>query len=157
HLARLPLDGFQVFDLGGTRGDLFWLYDRYLNFPASLRWTVHDLPANLERGRDLARQRGESRLRFSEDVRGASGADLLLVSGALTYFEFPLAEYLAGLARRPRHVVLTRTPLVPAPTAATVQYAYGAVMVACRLLNRAELFAGMERLGYRVVDAWRVP
>ena len=28
-------------------------------------------------------------------------------------------------------------------------------MVACRLLNRADLIAGMEALGYRLVDSWR--
>jgi putative methyltransferase (TIGR04325 family) len=30
-------------------------------------------------------------------------------------------------------------------------------MVACRLLNRAELVTGMQSLGYRLVDSWSVP
>jgi putative methyltransferase (TIGR04325 family) len=157
HLARLPHEGLRVFDLGGTTGDVFYQYDRHLGFPASLRWTVHDLPGNLERGRHFARRRGESRLQFADDVEGASGHDVLLVSGALHYFDFTLAEYVAGLAQRPRHVFLNRTPLVEAPTAATVQHTADGVMVACRLLNRAELVAGMEGLGYRLIDAWSVP
>lgn len=157
HLSRLSLEGLRVFDLGGTMGNLFFLYDRYLQFPATLRWTVHDLPANRERGQELARQRGERRLQFTEDVYGASGADLLLVSGALHYFEFMLADYLARLAQRPRHVIINRTPLVDAPQAATVQYTHDGIMVPCRLLNRAELFAGMEKLGYKLVDSWRAP
>jgi putative methyltransferase (TIGR04325 family) len=157
HLSRLSLEGLRVFDLGGTVGNIFYLYDRYLNFPPSLRWTVHDLPQNRDRGRDLAKQRGESRLLFTDDPRGAGGHDVLLVSGALHYFEFALADYLAGLTRRPRHVIVNRTPLVDAPTAATVQYTYFDVMVACRLLNRAELVAGIEGLGYRLIDSWRAP
>jgi putative methyltransferase (TIGR04325 family) len=156
HLGRLPLDGLRVFDLGGTMGNLFFLYDDYLHFPASLRWMVHDLPGNMERGREFARQRGESRLHFSADLHGASGCDLLLVSGALHYFDFTLPDYLARLPQPPRHIIVNRMPLVDAPTAATVQYAHG-VMVACRLLNRAELFAGMERIGYAAADSWQVP
>jgi putative methyltransferase (TIGR04325 family) len=154
HLAGLPLAGLRVFDLGGTLGNLFFLYDRYLGFPSTLSWTVHDLPHNMERGRDLAWRRGESRLHFTDDLHGASGFDVLLVSGALHYFDFTLAEYVTELAQRPRHVLVNRTPLVDAPTAATVQHTD--VIVACRLLNRAELVAGMEKLGYQLIDSWRV-
>jgi putative methyltransferase (TIGR04325 family) len=157
HLSRLPLEGLRVFDLGGAMGNLFFLYDRYLGFPTSLHWTVHDVPAHIERGRDLARQRCESRLQFSDNLHGASGCDLLLVSGALHYFELSLADYLAGLAESPRHVIVNRTPLVDAPAAATVQCGSGGVMVACLLLNRAELIERMEKRGYRVVDSWSAP
>lgn len=156
HLARLPLDGLRVFDLGGTTGNMLLLYDRYLDFPMSLRWTVHDLPGNLERGRDFVRQQSERRLQFDDNPHGASGHDVLLVSGALHYFDFTLAEYVAGLSRRPKHVLINRTPIVDAPSAATVTYNQG-VLVACRLINRADLVAGMEKLGYRLLDSWRAP
>ena len=52
--------------------------------------------------------------------------------------------------------MVNRTPLVNAPTAATVQYTHN-VMVACRLLNRRDLLAGMERAGYQLLDSWHVP
>lgn len=54
HISRFTRDGLRVFDLGGMMGDLFYLYDRYLGFPQSLRWTVHDLPNQMELGRALA-------------------------------------------------------------------------------------------------------
>jgi putative methyltransferase (TIGR04325 family) len=155
HLARLPLEGLRVFDLGGTMGDLFYHYDRYLAFPASVRWTVHDLPGNMDLGRARARRQGETRVQFSDDLHGASGNDVLLVSGALHYFDFALGDYLKALAQPPQHVLVNRTPLVDQPTAATVQYTGKGVMVACRLLNRAELITGMERSGYQLVDSWR--
>jgi putative methyltransferase (TIGR04325 family) len=157
HLSRLSHEGLRVFDLGGTLGNVFFLYDRYLQFPASLRWTVHDLPGNMERGRELARQRCEPRLQFAEAPNDASGHDVLLISGALHYFDFALADYIIRLPQPPRHVFINRTPLVEAPTAATIQYTPGVVMVPCRLLNRKELIGGMERIGYEVVDSWRVP
>jgi putative methyltransferase (TIGR04325 family) len=112
---------------------------------------------NVERGRAIARDRGEARLLFTEDLYGASGHDVLLISGALHYFEFELADYVAGLAAPPEHVFVNRTPLVDGPAAATVQYTYDGVMVACRLLNRAELVSGMQRAGYRLADSWCAP
>src|SRR5262249_13096277 len=51
HLGRLQRDGLRVFDLGGTMGNLFYLYGRYLDFPANFCWTVHDLPGHMTRGR----------------------------------------------------------------------------------------------------------
>jgi putative methyltransferase (TIGR04325 family) len=156
HLARLPLMQMRVFDLGGTMGNLFYLYDRHIHFPEGLRWTVHDLPGHMARGQDLARRRSESRIGFTGDVQGASGHDLLLISGSLHYFDFSLAEYVARLDRRPEHVLVNRTPLVDAPEAATVQYTHG-TMVACKLLNRADLIAGMTGQGYELVDSWSAP
>jgi putative methyltransferase (TIGR04325 family) len=156
HLGRQQLNGLRVFDLGGTMGNLFYLYGRYLEFPPSLRWTVHDLPGHLTRGRELASARNESRLQFSDDAHGAANHDVLLISGALHYFDFSLPEYLADLRERPRHVLVNRTPLVNAPDAATIQYTHG-IMVACKLLNRADLIAGMSKLGYECADSWSAP
>lgn len=156
HLGRLNLDGLRIFDLGGTMGNLFYLYGRYLDFPSSLLWTVHDLPGHMARGREIARQRHESRVQFTDDTFGASAHDVLLISGALHYFDFTLPEYLAQMTSRPRHVLVNRTPLVHAPSAATIQYTHG-IMVACKLLNRSELVAGMAGLGYECADSWSAP
>ena len=156
HLSRLRLEGLRVFDLGGSIGNIFYLYNRTLNFPDRFSWVVNDLPANMEFGRIFARDRGETRVQFANDPRDADGADVLHISGALHYFPFALADYLTGMTRRPPHVIINRTPLVDQPTAATVQLVRG-VMVACRLLNQAELVAGMEKLGYQLIDSWRSP
>jgi putative methyltransferase (TIGR04325 family) len=85
-----------------------------------------------------------------------SGHDFLLVSGSLHYFTFNLPEFLSRLEGKPRHVLINRTPLVNAPEAATVQSVHG-VTVACRLLNRRDLIAGMESQGYELRDFWTAP
>ena len=55
HHYRLPLDEAIAFTTWaapwGTSS--FALYHRYLAFPPSLHWTVHDLPGNMDRGREL--------------------------------------------------------------------------------------------------------
>ena len=104
----------------------------------------------------LAKQRSETRINFTDDAHGASGHQVLLISGSLHYFDFTLAEYLGGLEKRPEHVFINRTPLVDAPAAATVQYTHG-TMVACKLLNRMDLVEGMKLLDYELVDSWDAP
>lgn len=155
HLSRLSLDGLRVFDLGGTTGGTFHLYDRHLAFPTNFRWTVGDLPATIKQGRALAHEKNESRLQFSSSNEDASGHDVLLISGTLHYLEDELCDYVARLSSLPRHIFINRTPLVNASNAATVQYVDG-VMVACRLLNRNDLITGMQRIGYRLEDQWQV-
>ncbi|CAN5216146.1 hypothetical protein BH10PLA2_BH10PLA2_27120 [soil metagenome] len=155
HLSGLVHPNLKVFDLGGTMGNLFYLYDRYLSFAAGVRWTVHDLPANMNRGREIARNRTEPRVQFADSPTEATGHDVLLISGSLHYFEFTLAGFLQGLEQRPCHVIVNRTPLVDAPTAAAVQ-SIGGVTVACKLLNRSELIAGMKEIGYELIDSWAV-
>lgn len=155
HLGRIP-NLRSVFDLGGNVGNLFYCYDGYLHFPASTTWKVLDVDAIRSIGEDLARQRGETRLQFVADIGPAGNPDVLLVSGALHYFEQPLPEMLAALPAKPPHVIINRTPLSERETLFAVQDA-GEFLVACQLHRRADLIAGMLKLGYRLADEWTVP
>src|SRR5215469_8685637 len=100
----------KVFDLGGNVGNLFYAYNRELAFPTDMCWYVFDLPSKRTAGEALARQRNESRVRFSESLDEASGADLFIASGSLHYFESPLDQMLRSLSRLPQHVIVNRTP-----------------------------------------------
>lgn len=156
HLRALLPALHRVFDLGGNVGNLFYCYSKYLELPQELEWQVHDLPSNLLRGAALAKECHAHRLRFSETWMDASGADLLLASGSLHYFEHPLPEMVAELPVRPRHILINRTPLTDGPPVAAVQEA-GAFRVACMLYNRQTLIRDFKRLGYEMVDRWQVP
>ena len=116
-------------------------------------WKVYDLPANLDLGADIASEGGAERLRFTDRWSEASGADVLIVSGALHYFD-PLADLVGKLSRKPRSILINRTPLTDGPSVAVVQDA-GRFRVACMLYNRDRLVADLERLGYVLVDAWK--
>ncbi len=143
----------RVFDLGGNLGNLYYCYARYLSFRPDLQWWVCDLPEHVEKGAELARQRGVAALRFTGDFADADGADLMIASGSLHYFATPLPEMLRGLTRPPRYILINRTPLTDGPTAATVQDA-GEYRVACMLYNREALIGGLMEAGYQMVDAW---
>ncbi|MGB6493826.1 MAG: methyltransferase, TIGR04325 family [Methylocella sp.] len=154
HMRAMTFKNCKIFDLGGNIGNLFYLYDRYLNLPPDCTWLVYELPAWVEAGEKLATDRGENRLRFTRKWEDASGADLLIASGSLYYFDTPLAKMVDALPKKPPHILINRTPLIEGPTKATVQDGR-AWMVACVLYNRAELITAFEAIGYEVFDTWK--
>jgi len=155
HMDRLVPNLTSIFDLGGSVGNLFYCYARYLEFRPDVRWTVHDLPEMLELGRRMAHERGEHRLQFTADLGMASGIDLLIASGSLHYFEASLPEILSALRDKPKHVIINRSPLTTSKPVATVQDA-GTHLVACRFIDREDLIRGMEKLGFVLADSWDV-
>ena len=144
-----------VFDFGGNVGNLFYCYSRYLALPNDLIWTVYDLPNNLDVGAKIARERRESRLRFTERLEEADGVDLLIACGSMHYFEEPLPDIIAKFARLPRYVLINRTPLIDGPPLATVQDGEF-WRIACMLHNRDNLIARFQKLGYELRDTWSV-
>ncbi len=145
----------RVFDLGGAVGNLLYSYDRHLHFRDDLTWTVMDLAPRRTAGLAFAQKRQEPRIRFVDSFEDAAGADLLIVSGALHYFEEPLYPMLQGLARLPDHVIVNRSPFSNGHALCTVQDAR-THLVACKLHDRADFIGGMERLGYRLRAQWPV-
>jgi putative methyltransferase (TIGR04325 family) len=157
HLRPLLANASVLFDVGGNVGNLFYCYRCYCELPQGFRWRVLDLPETIATGQRLAIERGfADTLEFANTLQEASGADILLVSGAAHYFDQSLAEMLATLADPPAHVFLNRSPLIKGSTCVTVQDA-GFVMHGCKLFNIEELTADMRKLGYRVVDQWEAP
>jgi putative methyltransferase (TIGR04325 family) len=154
HMRGLILDGAKILDFGGSIGNLFYLYDRYLNLPPDCIWLVFELPAWVELGQNVATKRGESRLRFTRKWEDATGAELLIASGSLRYFDTPLSQMVSGLPEKPSHILINRTPLINGPTKATVQDG-GTHRVGCVLYNRTEFVTAFEAIGYEVVDSWK--
>jgi putative methyltransferase (TIGR04325 family) len=156
YLRHLVPGGLNLFDLGGNVGNLYYCYSKYLSFPHEFDWCVHDKQSTIELGRVLARKGGESRLRFTNDLKAINGAGILLVSGALHYFELPLPELLRELDEKPRHVFVNRTPMTTVKSVFTVQDAVDS-LYACKTIHRQELVDGMSELNYEMVDGWSVP
>ncbi len=156
HLAGIIGDCRSVLDLGGNVGNLFYCYSQHLSFAPDLRWTVCDVPEMCTLGAAIAAQRGETRLHFDGNADSFGGADLLLASGCIHYFEKPLAGMIASARVKPTHVIVNRTPLTDGETTVTVQDA-GKFLAACKLYRKHDLIASMTQLGYELVDMWEVP
>jgi putative methyltransferase (TIGR04325 family) len=156
HIRRNLSTIHTVFDLGGSVGNLFYCYARYLNFSPDLSWTVCDLAETIRVGKILADSREERRLRFTDQLKDADGSDLLVISGALHYFEQSLSNILASFISKPRYALINRAPLINVPAFATVQDG-GTYRLACKLHNRNDLIQGLAGLGYELVDSWDIP
>ncbi|RQH04135.1 methyltransferase, TIGR04325 family [Paraburkholderia dinghuensis] len=143
----------KIFDMGGSVGNLYYCYIDYVPLGTDAVWTVYDLPENIRLGRTMASDSNVDNLQFTDDLQNANGADLLIVSGSLHYFDKPMPEFVGNLAQRPKYILINRTPLTEGPEFAVVQDARH-IRVACKLYNRSKLIADFNRLGYRVVGEW---
>lgn len=145
----------RVFDLGGNIGVTYYGFGKYLEYPADLRWQVHDMPAVMAAGRKWADGHDPARgLSFADAVEQADGADVLLSTGALQYLDYTLPELLQRMQKRPRHVLVNLTPVHPSRGFFTLQNLSFAICP-YRVLGRSEFVEGMEALGYRLVDEWQ--
>jgi len=158
HLERVLPGVKRLVDLGGNVGNLFYCYSKYLKLPEGFRWVVVEIASVAEAGARLAGERGEERLRFAASLKDAAaeGRDVetvLLVSGALHYFEQPLGEMLAEAGTAPAHVIVNRSPVLEAGTVIGIQDG-GDYVTTARVLDRRALVASMEKAGYRLADEW---
>ena len=156
YLAPLVPHMRRLFDVGGNVGNLYYYYTKYLPFHPDAEWLTMDLPAVVEVGRRIAKQRNASRLRFTTDFSDAEDSDLIIASGSLHYFSEPLPAMIGRLRRRPRHVLVNRTPMTARPDFATTQDA-GPYRVACVVYNRAHFIKLFEDIGYSLVGQWEAP
>jgi putative methyltransferase (TIGR04325 family) len=97
---------------------------------------------------------GEKQLQFTGNWNDASGADLLLASGSLHYFDPPVYDMVARLPHKPAHILVNRSPLIDGPTRATVQDGIH-WRAGCILYNRDQLIAAFEAIGYELLDRWQ--
>lgn len=156
-LARVIGPGTRrLFDLGGHVGTRFYGFRTRLALPDSLVWQVMDVPAVVNAGRELAREKGAANLAFTDRRDDLAGADILFATGSLQYLEKPLHEILAAIPDRPAHVLINQLPMHDGAAYYTLQ-SIGTAFCPYRIEDRGGLVAGMAALGYEKLDAWRTP
>ncbi len=155
HLRARAKDLHSIFDLGGNIGNLYYYYPRFLALPQGFRWVVQDLSDVVAAGREIAARRPSPGLEFTAEVSAADGCDLLLASGSMHYFDEPLPDLVGRLTRKPKLVLINRSPMTDGTPFATVQDA-GAYRVACMIHNRSDVIRGFEATGYRLAAQWMV-
>lgn len=143
----------RIFDLGGHVGLSYYAFGRLVDFPQDMVWQVHDMPKVMEKGRQLAEQRGVSdKLRFVE--RGeANACDVFMAKGVLQYLDYELPGFLQTLDSPPRHVLINLTPLHPQGTVFTLQN-IGVAVCPYRISGEPQFLADLQKLGYRLVERW---
>lgn len=110
-LLRISSSEINLFDFGGNVGNLYYSYRPYLQQQREIHWIVLDLPAVVERGRAIARDRSADGLRFTESAADMPSNAILLASGSFHYWEGGVARFLEQFAKPPEHILLNRTPI----------------------------------------------
>jgi putative methyltransferase (TIGR04325 family) len=151
-LQKIIRPGIRITDLGGSTGGTFYAYDDALDFPDDISWLVAELPAAVEIGTRVAEARGESRLDFTSELGAKHRPDVLVTLGTLQYMPQRLPQVLAALAALPSDVIVHRVPITDGPAYWTIQN-LGLAQVPYYIHNRYELIAGVESLGYRLIDS----
>ena len=148
-----------VLDIGGSVGVHFIAYQRYIDFPRSLRWQVIEVPAMTRIGRELAEREGLASLTFTDSAKaGDSDADIWISAGAIHYIEDGHPDVLLRTARfRPRYLLLNKLPLYDREDFVSTQNLGHGLFAPLHVYNRAKLVEGIDSLGYALVDQWQVP
>jgi putative methyltransferase (TIGR04325 family) len=155
-LSRLMPEIKTIFDLGGCIGFCFYRYRSRMTYPSDLRWIISDVPFVNKLGRQIAEKRGETQLFFTENPAVASGSDVYLTTGALQFFDESLADILAKLEEKPKHVLINRVPMIPdKSTFFTLQHTDYSV-VPYRIANIPQFVSEMAEIGYELVEQWEV-
>ncbi len=119
-----------------------------------MEWTVYDIPAILQQGREIALDRGETGLCFTDFLADAAGCDVFLASGSLHYWEQSISDLLRQLECRPRHLIVNRSPFRESgPSFATVQVTHQ-YCVPCLVRSIADVEAEFADNGYDLIDRW---
>ena len=143
-----------VFDLGGHDGVTYYSFARLLDYPADMRWIVHDVPNAMAAGAEWAREHDpQKQLTFAGSRFDASGCDVLLSSGTLQYLDYTLPELLAQLPMPPSRVLVNLVPMHPKKSFFTLQNMGRAVMP-YRVQAIPDFVDAMQALGYSVLDQW---
>lgn len=143
----------RIVDLGGHVGLSYYAFNRFIAYPADLRWQVHDVPAVMRRGAALATERDSARQLEFVDLAAVDGCDVLMAKGALQYLEYSLSDLLKRQQVLPRHLLVNLTPLHPTRASFTLQN-IGVAVCPYRIGSLAEFVPEIEALGYRLIAHW---
>lgn len=146
----------RVVDIGGSVGNIYYLYSRHIELPGDLEWVVCELDESVKHGRKLAADRGATRLRFEHSLERCGRAELALFSGSLHYFDEPVPQFLMALGELPRYVLVNRSPVAEAEPLFAVQDA-GQWLTAAKVLQRSALLTEMSGAGYSLAAEWACP
>jgi putative methyltransferase (TIGR04325 family) len=154
-LSRILPAARLVFELGGSIGSGYYAYRRFQPFPPELRWVICELPETVRVGEEIARERNETQLAFTDQRETAGHPDIYATFGALQYIEEPFARIIGKLDARPPHLLVNRVPFCEGPSFITLQN-NGSWFSPYKVQNKSDFIQGITSLGYELVDQWKV-
>lgn len=156
-LEKLLPTNPRVFDFGGYLGISYYSYQKLLEYPANLQWTIYDVPAVVAAGEKLAQEKDARRqLTFTTDLERAQEFPLFLSFGSLQFPESSFAEIFGKFSILPTHVLINKLPFTALKTFYTL-HNMGPALSPYRIANRDEFLKSADELGYELIDSWDNP
>jgi putative methyltransferase (TIGR04325 family) len=110
-----------ILDFGGSLGSSYFQNIRFLNSIKKLNWCIVEQPAYVETGLLYFE---DERLHFFKNINECYekyNIDVVLLSSVLQYLEYPY-NYLNELVeKKPKYIIIDRTPFVKKPDRITIQ------------------------------------
>lgn len=154
-LGRLLAGGGSVLDAGGHMGTKYRAFAPYLGYGETVTWTVYDLPAIVRAGRAKAMADGLNALSFVERIADAPTPTVFLASGLLQYLDRSIGDLLGEIESPPRWLLFNKVAFHARGPAVTLER-IGDALVPYQMRERKSFVDGVERLGYRLADSWRI-
>ena len=156
-LEKLLPQNPRVFDFGGYLGISYYSYQKLLEYPANLQWTIYDVPAVVAAGEKLAEEKDARRqLTFTTDLGLAQEFSLFLSFGSLQFPKSTFAEIFGKFSTPPPHVLINKLPFTERETFYTL-HNMGPALSPYRIANQEEFLKSAYDLGYELVDSWENP
>jgi putative methyltransferase (TIGR04325 family) len=152
-LREVLKSGSRVFDFGGNVGVTFFAWQNHIDYPSDIHWMVEDVSSILDAGRAFVKERGETRVQFTDRFEDADGYDILLSCGCLQFVEPTLGTLLSSLQDLPRHIIINRLPLHASNECVTLQNIRWQLS-AYHVFQYDHFVSELEALGYTLVDLW---
>lgn len=147
----------KIVDIGGHIGVNYYSYKPYLKYPSELEWKVIEVPSVAEAGKKIAESNDAHGLLFSSDFKDADYSDVLYAAGSIQYIESPrIVDMLRYMKSKPKHIVINKVPIYDGEEFVSLQNA-GVSFAPRYVFNQKKFIAGIENMGYKVIDRWSVP
>jgi putative methyltransferase (TIGR04325 family) len=147
-----PEKPLSIFDFGGNVGTHFYAYQKYINYPKNMEWTVCDLPEIIKAGKDLCDTKEALLLSFTSDIQQLNKKDIFMASGSIQYIK-DLSELLKSVTTKPKHLILNRLPLYDEEPFVTLQNG-GKVFYPQHVFNQSKFVDSLKGIDYELIDIW---
>jgi putative methyltransferase (TIGR04325 family) len=154
-LREALTDSSSVFDLGGNTGFGYYSYQKFIPFPAELKWTVCDLPEAVKAGNEILKYIDSPGLFYTTNTGDAEGSDIFITCGTLQYIELSLGDLLEQLTALPRHLIVHHVPFYEGEEYFTFQNLLESY-VPYKIQNRDRFLASLKAFGYELIDSWEI-
>jgi len=154
-LDQLYRENDSLVDVGGSIGLTYYGYRRLGRLPPGATWTVVEVSAIAQQGREIAVRERAASLEFVDTLSAAPPCDVLLSAGALQFMPAAIPGLLESLKSKPRYILLNKLPITPGQDCWTLQN-YGPAVTPNRLFNEQAFLQYFAAHGYRLRDRWAV-